>query len=328
MNYQNHKPTVVSTFSGCGGSSCGYKQAGYDIKLAVEMNDHAVATYKANFPTTPVYHGDIHNLTVEKVKEITGLKTGELDLFDGSPPCQGFSMAGKRDFCDYKNQLYNEYIRLLKGLQPKTFVMENVKGMVSGDMKLIFKDILINLKKAGYNVKAKLMNAKYYDCATDRQRVIFIGVRNDLNIPASHPKPQTRPKTIKEALNGYRSKYTHYSDNDFVKKVIHKVKPGEALSKYHPKQSYFNFKKLNLNKTCPTILRQDYKQIFWDDGRIVEPDELALIQSFPPNFKWIGSLREQTERIGNSVPPNLMKAISKHILDNILTPYYSTILRD
>lgn len=140
MNSQKNKPSVVSTFSGCGGSSCGYTKAGFKVKLAVEMDNHAVETYKLNFPDTPIYHGDIHNLTTQEVFDITGLSKYELDLFDGSPPCQGFSMTGKRDYCDSKNQLYHEYVRLLDGLQPKTFVMENVPGMVQGNMKLIFSE--------------------------------------------------------------------------------------------------------------------------------------------------------------------------------------------
>ena len=318
MNSQKIKPRVISTFSGCGGSSCGYKQAGYDVKLAVEMDNHAVETYHLNFPDTPIYHGDIHNLSVDKVLEITGIGVGELELFDGSPPCQGFSMAGNRDFCDSKNQLYNEYIRLLRGLKPKTFVMENVAGMVQGNMKLIFKDILIQLKNSGYNVRAKLMNSMYYNCATNRKRIIFIGVRNDLNIRASHPKPQTKPITIKQALNGYRSPRVQYSNNEFIKSVIYKVKPGDSLSKYHPKGNYFNYRKLDENKPCPTITRSGYGQLIMPDNRIAEPEELAILQSFPKNFKWTGKPSQQVERIGNSVPPNLMKAIALHIKENIL----------
>ena len=322
MNYQNKKPTVISTFSGCGGSSCGYHQAGYDVLLAVEMDNHAVETYKLNFPKTKIYHGDIHNLTVEKVLKLTGLKVGELDLFDGSPPCQGFSMAGAREFCDPKNQLYNEYIRLLKGLQPKTFVMENVKGLVTGEMKLIFKDILTQLKNCGYDVKVKLMNAMYYNCATSRQRVIFIGVRNDLNIPASHPKPQTKPTSIKECLKNYKSKYPkQYPTNEFIKSIINKVNPGESFSKYHPKGSYFNYAKCDINKPMRTITKSGYGAQFIGN-RIMEPDEAALLQSFPPNFKWVGPPMQQWERIGNSVPPNLMKAIALHIKENILNKYY------
>jgi DNA (cytosine-5)-methyltransferase 1 len=96
------------------------------------MDDNAVQTFKLNFPDVPVYHGDIAKLSVDEVLRMTGLQPGELDVFDGSPPCQGFSTAGKRVMDDPRNQLFREYVRLLQGLQPKVFVMENVSGMVKG----------------------------------------------------------------------------------------------------------------------------------------------------------------------------------------------------
>ena len=105
---------------------------------------------------------------------------GELDLLDGSPPCQGFSTAGKRRMNDGRNQLFREYIRLLRGLKPKVFVMENVSGMVKGKMKLIFAEIIRELKASGYHVKARLMNAMYYGVPQSRQRMIIIGVREDI----------------------------------------------------------------------------------------------------------------------------------------------------
>ena len=318
MKSQNTKPKVISTFSGCGGSSTGYELAGYDVIMAVEMDNHAVETYKLNHPHTKIFHGDIHNLTVEKVFEITGLKPGELDLFDGSPPCQGFSISGNREYCDPKNQLYNEYIRLLKGLQPKTFVMENVKGLVTGDMKLIFKDILTQLKACGYDVRVKLMNAMYYNCATSRQRVIFIGVRKDLGIPASHPKPQTKPMSFKECLKGYKTKYPHKKPTTkFILENMDKVKPGHNFASVHPTGSYFNNHKVDPNKPMPTLTFQGYgKSVI--GNRIVNPDEAALLQSFPHDYKWVGKPSQIWARIGNSVPPNLMKAIALHIKENIL----------
>ena len=135
-------PTVISTFAGCGGSSLGYSMAGFRELLAVEWDDNAVETFRLNFPEVPVYHGDIGALSVEQVLEMTGLKPGELDVFDGSPPCQGFSTAGKRQMDDPRNSLFKEFVRLLKGLQPRAFVMENVSGMVKGLMKLIFAEAL------------------------------------------------------------------------------------------------------------------------------------------------------------------------------------------
>ncbi|TXH14447.1 MAG: DNA cytosine methyltransferase [Hyphomicrobiaceae bacterium] len=199
--------TVVSTFSGCGGSCLGYKMAGGKLLLAVEWDDNAVETYRANFPDVPIFHGDIAKLSVERVFELTGLKEGELDLFDGSPPCQGFSTAGKREFNDSRNQLFKEYVRLLSGLRPKTFVMENVSGMVKGQMKLMFAEILRELKSAGYKVSAKLLNAMHYGVPQSRERMIFVGVREDLGIVPSHPVGSARVALPKK-LDTHPAKYS------------------------------------------------------------------------------------------------------------------------
>ena len=173
-------PTVVSLFAGCGGSSLGYSMAGYRELLAVEWDEHAVETFKANFPDVPVWQGDIAELSTEKCLRLTGLRPGELDVLDGSPPCQGFSTAGRRKMDDGRNQLFQEYVRLLRGLRPKVLVMENVSGMVKGKMKLIFVEILKELKASGYKVSARLMNAMYFGVPQSRERMIFIGVREDL----------------------------------------------------------------------------------------------------------------------------------------------------
>ena len=125
-------PTVISTFAGCGGSSLGYQMAGFKELLAVEWDNNAVETFKLNFPDVPIYHGDIARLTADECMELSGIGKYELDVFDGSPPCQGFSTAGKRKFDDPRNSLFIEYARLLNDLQPKVFVMENVTGMVKG----------------------------------------------------------------------------------------------------------------------------------------------------------------------------------------------------
>ena len=182
-------PTVISTFAGGGGSSLGYSMAGYKELLAVEIDNNAVDTFKLNFPHVPVFHGDIGTLSVEQCMTLAGLsEPGELDVLDGSPPCQGFSLAGKRQMKDDRNQLFREYVRLLRGLQPKVFIMENVSGMVKGKMKLIFAEILRELKASGYEVKAWLLNAKYFYVPQSRERMIFIGVRKDywdsVNVPS------------------------------------------------------------------------------------------------------------------------------------------------
>jgi DNA (cytosine-5)-methyltransferase 1 len=177
---EKNAPTMISLFAGCGGSSLGYSMAGYRELLAVEWDNHAVETFRANFPDVPVFHGDIAKLSVEECLRMTGLKPGELDVLDGSPPCQGISTAGKRKIDDGRNQLFREYIRLLRGLQPRVLIMENVSGMIKGKMKRIFVEILKELKFSGYHVSARLMNAMYYGVPQSRQRMIFVGVREDL----------------------------------------------------------------------------------------------------------------------------------------------------
>lgn len=310
--------TVVSTFAGGGGSSTGYSMAGGKVLLAVEWDDNAVATYKANYPDTPVYHGDISKLTVEEVLNITGLKPGELDIFDGSPPCQGFSTAGKRDFGDGRNQLFREYVRLLRGLQPKVFVMENVSGMVKGGMKVIFAEILRELKASGYDVSARLMNAMYYGVPQSRQRMIFIGVRKDLGIPPSHPTPQTQPIPVGVAL-----KLVKNADIDFVlleQSVLTWWKlcaPGKSLSTAHPNGSFFNYQKLSPTKISNTITKT-VNLTHWENPRYMTIPEIKRLASFPDTYILTGSYSEKWARIGNSVPPLLMKAVAEHIRDNIL----------
>lgn len=180
--------TVISTFSGCGGSSLGYKLAGFKELLAIDYNKNAAKTFKLNFPEVPFLLKDIKQVTNKEIFNITNLKVGELDILDGSPPCQGFSIAGKRDVNDNRNTLFLEYVRLIKELKPKIFIMENVAGMLIGSMKQLFLEILTTLKSLDYNVKVKLLNAANYGVPQSRRRLFFIGVRKDLGFEPIFPK--------------------------------------------------------------------------------------------------------------------------------------------
>jgi site-specific DNA-cytosine methylase len=177
---KKENPTVISTFAGGGGSSLGYHYAKYNELLAVEWDGDAVNTLKENLPELDIYHGDIANLSEEECLERVKLKKGELDLFDGSPPCQGFSTSGKRQLTDKRNNLFIEYVRLLRGLYPKMFIMENVTGLIKGHMRGKFLEIISALRIAGYHVESQVMDAKYYNVPQSRKRVIFIGIRKDL----------------------------------------------------------------------------------------------------------------------------------------------------
>lgn len=314
-------PTVISTFAGCGGSSLGYSMAGFRELLANEWDDNAVATFKLNFPDVPVIQGDIAKLTVEQVLEITGLQPGELDVFDGSPPCQGFSTAGKRVMDDPRNQLFREYIRLLRGLQPKVFVMENVSGMVKGKMKLIFVDILRELKTSGYRVSARLLNAMYFNVPQSRQRLIFIGVREDLGVEPSHPKAENKPFSILDSIYDVDTSGTP-PFNDKYAKLWDKISPGSNAQSIIGK-GYNSCVKPNPNKPAPTLPKTQTGRGFatiahWSEKRAMSVGEAKRVASFPDDFKFIGDYSTQWMRIGNSVPPLFMRSIARHIRSEIL----------
>jgi hypothetical protein len=144
--------------------------AGYREVLAVERDPHAVATLTHNYPEVPIFAGDITLLSIEEALSLAGLKRGELDVLDGSPPCQGFSTVGKRQLHDVRNGLWQEYVRLLDGLQPRCFVLENVPGLVRGKMRLVFAACFRALQACGYQVTARVLNAAYFGVPQDRHR--------------------------------------------------------------------------------------------------------------------------------------------------------------
>lgn len=321
----DNAPTVISTFAGAGGSSLGYSMAGFRELLAVEWDSNAVETFKLNFPDVPVYHGDIAKLSVDEVLQMTGLKPGELDVFDGSPPCQGFSTAGKRQLDDPRNQLFREYVRLLRGLKPKVFVMENVSGMVKGVMKLVFVEILKELKASGYKVSARLLNAMYFGVPQSRQRMIFVGVREDLGIEPSHPEAETKVITVGQALlNSEVGINDGLFSGERLKIAAQILRGGDGSDVV--KGMSFNLKRLDENKPSRTINKQVGKPNALYGGGLIHPienrhlgiSEIKRLDSIPDNFKMLGNFQEQWMRIGNSVPPLFMRSIARHIRAEIL----------
>lgn len=210
--------TVVSTFSGCGGSSLGYRMAGFRVLLASEFIEAARDSYRANMrPGTYLDDRDIREVTPESILKILGMKVGDLDLLDGSPPCASFSTAGKRqkhwgevkkysDKVQRTDDLFFEFARLLRGLRPKSFVAENVSGLVKGTAKGYFLEILKELKSCGYRVACKVLDAQWLGVPQQRQRCIFVGVREDLRgeeglpIQPAHPRPLPFRYSVREAI--------------------------------------------------------------------------------------------------------------------------------
>lgn len=323
----NDAPTVISTFAGAGGSSLGYKMAGYKELLAVENEKNAIKTFKLNFLNIPIFADDIARLSVRKCLRLAKLKPKELDILDGSPPCQGFSIAGKRDYNDNRNQLFNEFCRLLQGLQPKIFVMENVTGLYHGHMKQVLKEILKELRGSGYKVRVEILNAMYFQVPQKRRRLIFIGIRTDLDIEPSHPRPKYKPITFQEAIKGLQD----YCDRAIKHEYLFEYAKSHDNHKWVTNQKLYKQIKGNLagaintnwlwwDMVCGTIMKSEIASsgiIHPNRKRYLNLSELKRIGSFPDDFQFTDR-KNGNERIGNSVPPMLMYHIAKHIKENIL----------
>lgn len=306
---------VASTFSGCGGSCTGYRMAGFRVVYANEFVPAAQDSYRANMEPDCVLDGrDIKRVTAEEVLNMIGLQRGELDLLDGSPPCQAFSTAGKREKgwgtlktyehgAKQKNEeLFFDYIRLLEGLQPKVFVAENVSGLVKGTAKGFFLEILAGLKACGYNVKAKLLDAQWLGVPQMRQRVIFVGVRNDLGLAPVHPKPLPYRYSVREALPEI---------NALIWKSLGKTDAAW-------KDREFDVDSEPMATVTTAKCGANTRYYLNNEKRKFTIAELKRICAFPDDFILTGTYAQQWERLGNSVPPVMMFHIAREICDNVL----------
>lgn len=205
--------SVVSTFSGCGGSCLGFEMAGYRVLWANEFVDAARETYAANHPDTPLDGRDIREVKPDEILARIGLERGELDVLQGSPPCASFSSAGNgskdwgkvKTYSDTKQRtddLFFEFVRVLEGLQPRAFVAENVAGLTRGQALGYFKEIMRALVGAGYDVRCKILDAQWLGVPQTRNRAIFVGVRKDLGLPPEHPRPLPYNYSLREVLPG------------------------------------------------------------------------------------------------------------------------------
>jgi len=325
---------VISTFSGCGGSSLGYRMAGFNVLWANEFIPAAQDVYKLNYKKSFLDKRDIRNIKPEEILEKINMKKGELDLMDGSPPCASFSTAGKREkswgkvkeYSDTKQRvddLFYEYTRLLNGLQPKVFVAENVSGLIKGTAKGYFLMILKEMKDCGYNVKCKVLDAQWLGVPQARKRTIFIGVRNDLGIIPVYPKPLPYRYSVRDALpNILKCKHEIEAETDISRYAIGDEwerlgKPGTKSDKY------FSLIRPSLNKPCPTITQigsclSAASVTHPTEKRKFSISELKRICAFPDDFQLIGSYSKQWERLGRAVPPVMMFHIAKTIRDDIL----------
>ena len=341
--------TVVSTFSGGGGSCLGYRMAGYKVLWANEFVDEARATYRLNHPGVILDGRDNRLVTPEDILKATGKRVGEIDLLDGSPPCSAFSKAGVRQKNWHKEVAYSdgmvqnvdglfmEFARILKGLQPKTFAAENVEGLVMGKAFGRFKRILAALQDCGYIVSARVLDAQWLGVPQKRRRLVFVGVRRDLaekyGVRPVHPVPEKRNITLGTALAGVvndpadleklrQQEKTHKRYQIELRMPFDPDKPLHGCF-FSKTGGYFNLKRESLRCPALTVCEGTGKTSFSGNLHPLENrkwsiPELKRITGVPDDFVVTGDYRRQYERLGRMAPPPMMARVADEIRRNIL----------
>lgn len=315
----------IDLFSGAGGMSLGFDQAGFNNIFSVDIEPSFCETYKTNFPKHNLIQKDISKLSNEEIKSLIGNQI--IDVIIGGPPCQGFSMAGNigRKFIDdSRNQLFREFARIVEIVQPSYFVMENVARLYTHNKGETKKEIIELFKKMNYNVDCKVVNTADFGIPQVRNRVLFIGNRISNNI-VFPTKTVDKPISIKEAIDklpklksGEKSKIPNHISMKHSEQMLEKMKyvsdggnRNEIPELIRPKSGDVR-KYIRYKSTEPAVcVTGDMRKIFhYSQNRALTVRELATLQTFPLDFIFKGSTISQQQQVGNSVPPILAKEIA------------------
>ncbi len=348
------KGKVISLFSGCGGFSLGFSWADFEILGFLELKNAFRKIYRQNFSKAVELGADIKKIN-DKIINQWKNEFGEIDVVIGGPPCQGFSLSGKRDVSDSRNNLFKSYLKIVNGLQPKVAVMENVRlltSMKTADGNLVLNQIYKDFDASGYRVKHFEINAKDYGIPQHRERVIFIAVRNDLkNIEPTMSLPtHGETNNLFSSVAPYRTFADACSDLEFLESGEKSQTDSLHEAVRHPDhvikwlwdvpQGKSAHENEDANLRPPSGYNTTYKRQIWNEPastvqttfgmisgcRNVHPiatrsltvREAARIQSFPDTFKFVGSLGDIRATIGNALPPLLAFAIARHIKMELL----------
>jgi len=204
MNHSQPKRAIaIDLFAGVGGMSLGLEQAGFDILVSVDIDPIHCAVHEFNFPFWSVLCQDIAQLTAQDIRHAAGILNQEIDVVCGGPPCQGFSLIGKRVLEDERNALVFHFLRLVLELQPKYFVMENVAGMAIGKSQQLLEELISEFENNSYRIPTyQVLNAASFGVPQNRQRLFLVGCRNDQILP-NYPQPLTKPPHTKTTLLNY-----------------------------------------------------------------------------------------------------------------------------
>lgn len=323
---------VVSFFAGCGGLDLGFEQAGFRVVWANEFDPHCRATYIRNHPYTEFVLGDICKIDPHSIPDCDG--------FIGGPPCQSWSVAGRRKGLeDERGQLFLTYIEIIKAKKPKFFLIENVKGLLDGMFKYVFIMFLDKLKEAGYDVKWELLDAVNFGVPQNRERVFIVGFRKELNVNFEFPTATCfEPNTLIQAIGDIEERPAYYMGKEQVAQNPNRANHDVINSGFNP--FYFRGNRRRgwhqpsftinatpdfapLHPSSPKMLcygheKWSFQRDKLNEYRRLSVRECARIQTFPDDFIFeYEDIRNAYKMIGNAVPPRLAQVVAKAILTSL-----------
>ena len=320
--------TAIELFAGAGGLALGLEQAGIKTVEYVELDKACCETLRTNRPKWNVVCADIHNVDFRKYKN-------RIDIVTGGFPCQAFSFAGKKlGFEDTRGTLFYEFARCVQEVQPKMFMAENVRGLVSHDHGRTLATIIDVFESLGYHIQKKILNACYYGVGQKRERIVIIGIRNDLDIKFEYPIPDKNWTTLRTALkNCPVSLGVEYSEKK--KKILELVPPGgcwvdlpEDIAKEYMGKSYYSgggrrgmARRISWDEPCLTLTcspsQKQTERCHPNETRPFTIQESARIQSFPDDWVFCGGIGDQYKQVGNAVPVELARRIGIQLINSI-----------
>lgn len=324
--------TVLELFAGAGGLALGLEQAGLKNVGLVENDKSACSTLKINKPYWNVIERDI-----TKIASIRDLVNDRIDLISGGFPCQSFSFAGKKlGLHDTRGTLFHDFARIVDEIKPKMVLLENVKGLLHHDKGKTFKVISSTFNDVGYNIEHKILNSNDFGVAEKRERMIIIGIRKDLPFNFKFPDPQDYKPCLRDVIYNISDDKQGYTYSENKKNVMKLVPPGKNWKSLPPLiaqdymgKSYFSkaggrtgtAKRLSWEGPSPTLTtspnQKQTERCHPDETRPLTVKEYQLIQSFPENWKFMGSIANQYKPIGNAVPVNLSKIVGKQVIKSL-----------
>lgn len=341
------KKNVLDLFCGCGGLSLGFEKAGFDISLGIDIWAEALKTFEKNHNKSKILCGNLSEILPSYIEE-KYLKKG-VDIIIGGPPCQGFSISGKRDVNDPRNKLYQSFVTYVEYFKPQAFVMENVPNLVSMNKGRVKNEIIKEFENIGYTVSYKILTASDFGVPQNRKRVFFIGLldpSNKFTFPiethllgkiTSYQAISDLPEL--EVINGadyeinaegiyqeairinskgiYNHQVTKHTDK--TKQTIALVPDGKnykslPVELQRIRKVNIAWTRLNSKKPSFTIDTGHRHHFHYKFNRIPTVREAARIQSFPDNFIFHGTKTAQEKQVGNAVPPMLSEVIANELL--------------